>query len=66
MQIIRDKNLLSLDFIGECADMLVTAAAAITAAAAAERLDILELAIRQARNMLIEMISEFKSIYPES
>ncbi|MBM3576044.1 MAG: hypothetical protein FJX39_10105 [Alphaproteobacteria bacterium] len=66
MQINRDKNLLSLDFLGECGDLLVTAGAAITAAAAAERLDVLELAIRQARNILIEMIDEFKSIHPKS
>ena len=46
--------------------MLVTAGAAIAAAASAERLDVLELALQQARNTLIEMISEFKSIYPES
>ncbi|MBM3575967.1 MAG: hypothetical protein FJX39_09695 [Alphaproteobacteria bacterium] len=66
MQINRDKNLLSLDFLGECGDLLITAGAAITAAAAAERLDVLELALRQARNTLIEMISEFKSIHPKS
>jgi hypothetical protein len=66
MQTNHDKNLISLDFLGECADMLVTAGAAITAAAAAERLDVIELALRQARNTLIEMITEFKSIHPES
>lgn len=66
MQINRDKNLLSLDFLGECADMLVTTGVAISAAAAAERLDLIELALGQARNTLIEMIREFKSIHPES
>lgn len=66
MSQLNDKRLISLDFICECGDLLVTAGAAIAAAASAERLDVLELALRQARNTLIEMISEFKSIYPES
>jgi hypothetical protein len=66
MSRLNDKRLISLDFICECGDLLVTAGAAIAAAASAERLDVLELALQQARNTLIEMISEFKSIYPES
>jgi hypothetical protein len=66
MSQLNDKRLISLDFICECGDLLVTAGAAIAAAASAERLDVLELALQQARNTLIEMISEFKSIYPES
>ena len=66
MSQLNDKRLISLDFICECGDLLVTAGAAITAAASAERLDVVELALQQARNTLIEMISEFKSIYPES
>ena len=66
MSQLKDKRLISLDFICECGDLLVTAGAAIAAAASAERLDVLELALQQARNTLIEMISEFKSIHPES
>jgi hypothetical protein len=66
MSQLNDKRLISLDFLSECGDLLVTAGAAIAAAASAERLDVLELALQQARNTLIEMISEFKSIYPES
>lgn len=66
MSQLNDKRLISLDFITECGDLLVTAGAAIAAAASAERLDVLELALRQARHTLIEIISEFKSIHIES
>jgi hypothetical protein len=66
MSRLNDKRLISLDFLSEYGDLLVTAGAAIAAAASAERLDVLELALQQARNTLIEMISEFKSIHPES
>jgi len=66
MSWLNDKRLVSLNFLGECSDLLVAAGTAIAAAALAERLDVLELALRQARNTLIEMISEFKSIHPES
>ena len=58
----KDKFLVSLDFLAECGDLLVTAGAAIAAAASAERIDVLEMALRQARSILLEGISEFKTI----
>ena len=57
-----DARLLQLDFICEVGDMLVTAGAAITAAASAERVDVLELALLQARNTLLSGIAEFKKL----
>ena len=57
-----DKLLIALDFIGECGNLLVTAGAAIAATASAERIDILEMALHQARSTLIEGINEFKSL----
>ena len=66
MSQLDEKRLISLDFITECGDLLVTAGAAIAVAASAERLDVLELALRQAQHTLIEIISEFKSIHIES
>lgn len=55
--VARDQRLLRLDFIGECGDTLVSLGAAISAASAAERLDVLEPALRQARLTLIEGIT---------
>jgi hypothetical protein len=57
-----DERLLRLDFIGECGDMMVTLGAAICAAAAAENVEVLELALRQARATLVEGIAEFKAL----
>jgi hypothetical protein len=57
-----DTRLLRLDFICEVGDMLVTSGAAIAAAASAERVDVLELALRQARNVLLDGIAEFKKL----
>ena len=57
-----DKRLISLDFLSECGDLLVTAGAAIAAAASGGRVDVLELALRQARATLIEAICEYKKI----
>lgn len=61
----KDKLLISLDFLGECGDLLVSAGAAIAAAASAERIDVLEMALRQARSILVESISEFKTLKHE-
>lgn len=57
-----DARLLRPDFIAEGGDMLVTAGAAIAAAASAERVDVLELALRNARSILLQMIAEFKML----
>jgi len=62
---LNDKRLISLDFICECGDLLVTAGAAIAAAASAERVDVLEMALRQARSILLEGIAEFKALREE-
>lgn len=58
----RDRELLSLDFLGECGELLASFGAAICAAAAAENREALELALRHARATLIEGITEFKSL----
>ncbi len=57
-----DARLISLDFIAEAGELLCSFSAAVVAAASAERLDVLELALRQARVTLIEAIGEFKKI----
>jgi hypothetical protein len=62
MTVDNDRRLLSLDFIGECGDMLASFGAAIAAAASAERLDALELALRHSRRTLLETIREFKAL----
>jgi hypothetical protein len=62
MNLANDKKLISLDFLSECGSMLMITGTAICAVASAERVDILEVAIRQARSILIEAIAEFKNI----
>lgn len=62
MMVDKDRRLLALDFIAEVGDMLVTAGAAIAAAASCERIDVLELALRQARAILLDGIAEFKAL----
>jgi hypothetical protein len=57
-----DNRLIKLDFVVECGDLLVTAGAAIAAAASAERIDVLEMALRQARAILLDAIAEFKTL----
>lgn len=65
MDVKNDTRLLRLDFICEVGDMLVTSGAAIAAAAAAERVDVLEIALRQARAILLDGIAEFKALTPK-
>jgi hypothetical protein len=62
MSSLNDKRLIILDFVAECGDLLVTTGAAIAAAASAERIDVLELALRQARVILLDGIAEFKTL----
>ncbi len=57
-----DKRLLSLQFISEVGDALVMAGAAVTGAAMAERLDVLEMALQAARRAISEAIAEFKAM----
>lgn len=61
-----DDDLLRLDFICELGGMLILAGNAINTAAASGQDDLLELAIRQARNVLLEIIHEFKFLNVES
>ena len=65
MTVNDDKRLLALDFLCEVGDMVATAGAAIAAAAAAERYDVLELAFRQASRAISDGISELKIISPK-
>lgn len=58
----KGRRLLALDFIAECGDLIASFGAAIAAAASAERLDVLELALHHARSALFEGITEFKSL----
>ncbi|MFY9657100.1 MAG: hypothetical protein WAK01_11005 [Methylocystis sp.] len=60
-----DDRLIRLDFIGETGELLVSVGAAICAAASAENVEVLELALRQARAILLEAIAEFKALVPE-
>jgi hypothetical protein len=62
MSVSNDKRIIKLDFVAECGDLLVTAGAAIAAAASAERIDVLEMALRQARVILLDGIAEFKAL----
>lgn len=57
-----DKRILSLDFISEIGELLICFGSAISAAATAENVEALELALRHAQSTLIEGISEFKLI----
>ncbi len=61
----RDQRLLALDFIAELSDQLVVAGAAIAAAASAENVGVIEVALRQARAVVVDAIGEFKSLPPQ-
>ncbi len=61
----RDQRLLALDFIAELGDQLVIAGAAIAAAASAENVGVIEVALRQARAVVVDAIGEFKSLPPQ-
>ncbi len=60
-----DKRLLSLEFIAEVGDALVMAGAAVTGAAMAERIDVLEMALHAARSAVLEATTEFKTLEGE-
>lgn len=61
----RDQQLLGLDFIGELGDQLVVAGAAIAAAASAGNVGVIEVSLRLARALVVELIGEFKSLPPQ-
>jgi hypothetical protein len=61
----RDQRLLALDFIAELGDQLVVAGAAIAAAASAENVGVIEVALRSARAVVVDAIGEFKSLPPQ-
>ncbi|WP_292528306.1 hypothetical protein [Methylocystis sp.] len=58
----RDQRLLSLDFLGEVGDSFVTLGAALCAAASAENLVVIEMALRQMRATIVEGIAVYKAI----
>ena len=60
-----DARLLSLDFLAETGELLASFGAAICAAAAAENVEVLELALRHARGALLDGIAEFKALGPK-
>jgi len=57
-----DKRILSLQFIAEIGDAVVAAGAAVSGAAMAERIDVLEMALHAARSAVLEAITEFKTL----
>jgi hypothetical protein len=59
-----ESRAIKLDFIIEVGELITSFGLAITAAASAERLDILEMALRQARAALLDGIAEFKALTP--
>lgn len=62
MMIDDDIRKMKFDFVSETGDMLVTAGAAIAAAASAENVAVLELALRNARAILVNAITEFRAL----
>lgn len=66
MKAQNDSRLISLDFVAECGQLLASFGAAICAAAASENVELLELALRQARATLLEAIGEFKALASET
>ena len=62
MMIDDDIRKMKFDFVSETGDMLVTAGAAIAAAASAENVVVLELALRNARAILVDAITEFRAL----
>jgi hypothetical protein len=59
---LTDAEILRLQFIAEIGDALIMAGAAVTGAAFACRVDVLEMALRAARASLNEGIREFKQL----
>lgn len=57
-----DARLLALDFLHECGHLIASFGLAVAAAASAERLDVLENALRQTRQALLDAIEEFKRL----
>ena len=58
-------RLLKLDFIHETGELIASFGLAVAAAAAAERIDVLETALRQTHIALIGAIGEFKALVSE-
>jgi hypothetical protein len=61
-----DDDLLRRDFICELGETLILAGNTINTASASGRYDLLELAVLQARNILLEIIDESKILNVES
>ena len=60
MTIRDDIRLIKFDFINEMGALICSFGAAVSAAAAAENVELMELALRQCRSALMEAITEFK------
>lgn len=62
MMIDDDLRKMRLDYLSELGDLLVSGGAAIAAAAGAERIDVLEMSLRFARNTIVDAITTFRSL----
>ena len=62
----RDALLIALDFIVEAGEHLSVAGMAISAAAATENVDALEMALRHARAVVVDAIGEYRTIWPRA
>ena len=64
MNIRDDIRLLKLDFIAEMGSLICSFGAAVSAAAAAENVELIEMTLRHCRSALLEAITEFKALPP--
>lgn len=62
----RDALLIALDFFVEAGEQLSVAGMAISAAAATENVDALEVALRHARAVVVDAIGEYRTIWPRA
>ncbi len=60
-----DIRKMKFDFLAEMGDLLVSAGDAVAGAASAERVDVLEMALRNARAILVDAICEFRALSNE-
>ncbi len=58
----KDARLISLDFISEVGELLIAFGAAVSASAAAENIELLELSLRKAHTVLMDGIHELQKL----
>lgn len=58
----KDARLISLDFISEIGELLIAFGAAVSASAASENIQLLELSLRKAHLVLMDGIDELQHI----